>query len=179
MEIKVNNGARLEQTRKCAEDLKRCIDCGNCTLWCPIYEEDRMEESVARGKHKMIRAMLAGEASYNEEFATLLSKCTLCKACTVHCPFEAQVQSTIIASRADKVKTEGISFPNKVVYQWLIPHRWLFGNAVRVASWLQWILSPKRKMPGSGICPSSYRGSGKGEGFRRLPPNSCVSRSRL
>jgi glycolate oxidase iron-sulfur subunit len=162
----MNQDARLEQTKRVAEDLRRCIDCGNCTLWCPIYEEDRMEESVARGKHKMIRAMLAGEARYNEEFATLLSKCTLCKACTVHCPFEAQVQSTIIASRADRVNAEGISLSDKFVYQWLIPHRWLFGNVVRVASGLQWIFFPKAEDARIRHLPLFLSGLGKG---RRIP----------
>ncbi len=157
---------KLEETRNVVEDLKRCIDCGNCTFWCPIYEEDRQEESVARGKHKMIRALLAGETAYNEEFATLLSKCTLCKACTVHCPFESQVQSTIIASRADRVRAQGITAPNKFVYRWLIPHRWLFGNAVRVASWLQYILMPKAEDARIRHLPLFLAGMGKG---RRIP----------
>jgi glycolate oxidase iron-sulfur subunit len=135
----MKNSTRPEQTKKFLEDLKRCIDCGNCTLWCPIYEEEPVESSVARGKHKMIRALLAGEADYSEEFATLLSKCTLCMACTAHCPFQSQVQSTIIASRADRVKAEGIGLSSRFVYRWLIPHRWLFGNVVGIASWLQWI----------------------------------------
>jgi glycolate oxidase iron-sulfur subunit len=162
----MNPGARLEHTKKSAEDLRRCIDCGNCTFWCPIYEEDQTEESVARGKHKMIRAMLAGEAEYNEEFATLLGKCTLCKACTVHCPFESQVQSTIIAARADKVKSEPISFADKFVYQWLIPRRGLFGNAVKVASWLQWIFLPKTDDARIRHLPLFLSGLGKG---RRIP----------
>ena len=157
---------KLDETRNAVEDLKRCIDCGNCTLWCPIYEEDQKEESVARGKHKMIRSLLAGETSYNEEFATLLSKCTLCKACTVHCPFESQVQSTIITSRADKVKAEGISFSKKFVYRWLIPHRWLFGNVVRVASWLQYIFLPKTDDARIRHLPLFLSGLGKG---RRIP----------
>ncbi len=162
----MDHGARLEQTKKCAEDLRRCIDCGNCTLWCPIYEEDQTEESVARGKHKMIRAMLAGEAEYNEEFAASLSKCTLCKACTVHCPFEVQVQSTIIASRADRVKSQGVSLADRFVYQWLIPRRRLFGNAVKVASWLQGVFLRKTDDARIRHLPLFLSGLGKG---RRIP----------
>ena len=45
----------FEQTSRFVNDLKRCIDCGNCTLWCPVYEEEQLESSVARGKQKMIR----------------------------------------------------------------------------------------------------------------------------
>ena len=158
-----------EQTKKFAEDLKRCIDCGNCTLWCPIYEEEPVESSVARGKHKMIRALLAGEGVYTEEFANLLSKCTLCMACTEHCPFKSQVQSTIIASRADKVQATGIGLSSKFIYRWLIPKRRLFGNVVRMASWLQWIFLPKTDASIRHL-PLFLSGLGKGRQIPSIAP---------
>ena len=162
-------GAKFEQTSRFLEDLKRCIDCGNCTLWCPIYEVDQVESSVARGKHKMIRALLAGEEDYTEEFATLLSKCTLCMACTEHCPFKSQVQSTIIASRADKVKAKGVALSSKFIYRWLIPRRRLFGNVVKVASWLQWLFLPKTDAHIRHL-PLFLSGLGKGRQIPSIAP---------
>jgi len=134
---------KFEQIKKFESDLIQCIDCGNCTFWCPIYQELPKESYVARGKNRMIRALLRGKVDYNKEIEDALSKCTLCMTCTEHCPVKCQVQSTIIAARADKVKAKGISLLSRFIYQWLIPHRTLFGNVVRVASWLQWVLLPK------------------------------------
>ena len=165
----MKNNGKLAQTKKFAEDLKRCIDCGNCTLWCPIYEEEPVESSVARGKHKMIRALLAGEGDYTEEFANLLSKCTLCMACTEHCPYKSQVQSTIIASRADKVQATGVSFSSKFIYRWLIPKRRLFGNVVKMASYFQWIFLPKTDVSIRHL-PLFLSGLGKGRQIPSIAP---------
>jgi glycolate oxidase iron-sulfur subunit len=134
---------KFEQLERFKNDIKGCIECGNCTFWCPIYQEEPVESSVARGKIKMIKALLSGEVDYTKEFADLLGTCTLCMACTEHCPVKTQVQSIIAAMRADKVKTKGIPFPSKMVYRWLLPRRKLFGNVARVASWLQGLVFPR------------------------------------
>jgi len=53
--------------------------------------------------------------------------------------------SIIVAGRADKVKAGGIKFPYNIIYRWLLLHRKLFGNVVRLVSWFQGIFSPKTK----------------------------------
>jgi glycolate oxidase iron-sulfur subunit len=63
--------------------------------------------------------------------------------CTEHCPVQAQTPPVITAARADRVKAKGVKFPYNIVYRWLIPHRTLFGNVVRFASWLQGIFLPR------------------------------------
>ena len=130
------------QIERFQEDLKTCIECGNCTLWCPVFQELPQEAYVARGKNLMIRNLLNGELVYDQKVADVLSKCTLCMTCTEHCPVQCQVQSTIIAARADQVADQGIGFLSKLIYRRLIPHRQLFGHVVRLASWLQ-IFLPK------------------------------------
>jgi len=135
--------AKFEQIKKFESDLKQCTKCGYCTFWCPIYEELPVESSVARGKNTMISALLAGEADFSKEFVKLLSICTLCMACAEHCPMKSQVTSVIVAARADKVKAKGVGFLYKLIYQWLLPRRTLFGNTVRFFSWFQSIFLPK------------------------------------
>ncbi len=134
---------KFEQISKFGKDLKQCTRCGYCTFWCPVYEEEPVEPSVARGKITMIRKLLAGEVEYTKEYADLLNKCTLCMACTEHCVAKTQVPPVIVAARADKVKATGMRFPYNIIYRWLIPHRTLFGNVVRFASWFQGIFMPK------------------------------------
>ncbi len=134
---------RYEQIKRFEKDLSQCMKCGFCTFWCPVYQEERIEASVARGKNMMIRGLLAGELDYTQEYADRLNKCTLCMACTVTCPAKANIPNIIVAARADTVKARGLKFPSKIVYRWLLPRRRLFGWVVRFASWFQGIFMPK------------------------------------
>ena len=134
---------RYEQIKRFESDLSQCMKCGFCTFWCPVYQEERIEASVARGKNMMIRGLLAGELDYTQEYADRLNKCTLCMACTTNCPAKANIPNVIVAARADAVKARGLKFPDNLVYRWLLPRRRLFGWVVRFASWFQGIFLPK------------------------------------
>jgi len=135
--------AEFEEIKKFEGDLEQCMKCGFCTFFCPVYQEERIESSVARGKNMMIRALLVGELDYTKEYAERLNKCTLCMACTENCPAKAQIPNIIVAARADTVKARGLRFPYNFIYRWLLPRRTLFGNVVRFASWFQGIFLPK------------------------------------
>jgi len=134
---------RYEQIKRFESDLSQCMKCGFCTFWCPVYQEEWVESSVARGKNIMIRGLLAGDLEYTKEFAERLNKCTLCMACTANCPSKANIPNIIVAGRADMVKARGVKFPYNIVYRWVLPRRTLFGNLVRFASWFQGIFLPK------------------------------------
>jgi len=134
---------RFEEIKKFESDLERCTKCGFCSFWCPVYQEELVESSLARGKNMIIRALLNGEVDYSKELSDRLNKCLLCMTCTANCPVKTQISSVIVAARADKVKAKGVSFPYNIIYRWLIPRRRLFGNVVRLASWLQKVLLPK------------------------------------
>ena len=134
---------RFEQIKRFEKDLSQCMKCGFCTFWCPVYQEERIEASVARGKNMMIRGLLAGELDYTQEYADRLNKCTLCMTCTANCPAKANIPNVIVAARADAVKARGLNFPYNIVYRWLLPRRRLFGWVVRFASWFQGVFMPK------------------------------------
>ncbi len=134
---------RYEQIKRFESDLSQCMKCGFCTFWCPVYQEEHIEASVARGKNMMIRGLLAGELDYTQEYADRLNKCTLCMTCTANCPAKANIPNVIVAARADAVKARGLKFPYNIVYRWLLPRRRLFGWVVRFASWFQGIFLPK------------------------------------
>jgi glycolate oxidase iron-sulfur subunit len=137
------NYDRYEQIKRFESDLGQCMKCGFCTFWCPVYQEERIEASVARGKNMMIRGLLAGELDYTKEYAARLNKCTLCMTCTANCPAKANIPNVIVAARADTTRARGLKFPYNIVYRWLLPRRRLFGWVVRFASWFQGIFMPK------------------------------------
>jgi glycolate oxidase iron-sulfur subunit len=133
----------LKEIKKFQNDLEQCMKCGFCTFWCPVYQEERIESSVARGKNILIRKALAGELELTDELAKKISKCTLCMTCTANCPAKANIPPVIIAARADITRARGIKFPYSFVYRQLLPRRVLFGNVVRIVSWFQAIFLPK------------------------------------
>ena len=120
------------------------MKCGFCTFWCPVYQEERVESSVARGKNMIIRALASGELEFTKELAERLNQCTLCMACTVNCPARVQIPPVIVAARADSARARGIGFPYNIIYRWLLPRRRLFGSVVRIASWFQRLLPRTR-----------------------------------
>ena len=132
-----------EQIDRFKEDLDKCTKCGFCMSYCPVYQEEHLESSVARGKIMLIRALLDGELKPTPQMAEQLNRCTLCMTCTENCPASTHVPTVITAARADKVRLRGLSFPYNVIYRWLLPRRRLFGWVVRFASWFQGIFMPK------------------------------------
>ncbi len=135
--------AKNDNLKRFEKDLWECTKCGYCTFWCPVYQEQPVESSVARGKNEMIRDVLAGKTDFNKEYVDRLSKCLLCRTCTEHCPAKAETPPFIVAARADLVKAKGIHFPYNFVYRSLLPRRQLFGNVVKTASKFQGIFLPR------------------------------------
>jgi glycolate oxidase iron-sulfur subunit len=134
---------KFENINKFSNDLNECIECGNCTLWCPIYQEKQVDEYVARGKNKLVKKILCGKEDYNKKNIDILGMCTLCGTCAEHCPVKCQMQSVTIAARADKVNAKGVGFLPKIIYQKIIPKRYLFGQLVRFASYIQRVFFKK------------------------------------
>jgi glycolate oxidase iron-sulfur subunit len=136
------NKADFTEIKRFENDLGRCMKCGFCTYSCPVYQEERVESSVARGKNMIIRGLLSGDLEYTKEYAGRVNKCTLCMTCTVNCPAKTNIPNVIVAARADLVSARGLKFPSSIIYRSILPRRILFGNVLRAFSWFQKILLP-------------------------------------
>jgi glycolate oxidase iron-sulfur subunit len=134
---------KFKNLKEWEHELSRCSTCGYCTYWCPIYQEDPKEESVTRGKITILKELLSGKIEFTEEIAEVLKRCLLCGTCLEHCPEKAQAPSLFLQGRRDLAKEKGINFPYNILYRRLLPHRRLFGNIVRIASWIQRVFFPK------------------------------------
>ncbi len=156
---------KFEQIKKFEDDLNRCTQCGYCTFWCPLYQEEPLETSVARGKVSAIRKLISTGGDYDEETAGQVNKCMLCLTCAEHCSAKTNVPNAILAAKADKVKAKGVPFPQNIIFKWLLPRPALFGRVVRLASWFQWAFMPKTE---GTIRHLSFFLSALGKG-RRIP----------
>lgn len=81
-------------------ELDACTRCGECSLWCPAYEQDKKEGITPRGRAKAFRdiiktqhglwAKLFGRSKVTkekiEQFVAELYECSTCKQCYEVCP---------------------------------------------------------------------------------------------
>ena len=132
-----------KEIEKFRKELESCMKCGFCAYWCPVYQEEKLEGSGARGRNMLIRNVLDGKLELTEELAEKINKCTLCMTCTENCPAKAKIPPVVIAMRAEITRARGIKFPYNFIFRQLLPRRELFGNVVRIASWFQWAFLPK------------------------------------
>lgn len=91
-------GAALEEWY---EELVRCNKCGFCQATCPIYVERRDEASVARGRLRLLKAVLDGRLPATEGVAERIYRCLLCAACTTTCPSGVEVDSILQTARQE------------------------------------------------------------------------------
>lgn len=135
--------ALLVELSKYERDTEQCMKCGFCSYVCPVYQEEKIEAGVARGKNELVKRLLSGELEMNRELAARLYKCTSCMACTENCPAKAPIPRLVVAAKADIARNMGLPFPLGLVYRGLLPNKKLFGKFLAAASVFQSAFMPK------------------------------------
>ena len=119
---------------------EKCLKCGLCLYYCPIYREKHEESVVARGRNKLITELVNREVDFTKEFNDKLSLCLACNRCSMFCPAGIHADQLVLALRADLVRERGFSLPKKAAYRWLIPYRQRFALLLKLASKFQPLL---------------------------------------
>jgi glycolate oxidase iron-sulfur subunit len=130
----------LKELKKVEKYVDQCMKCGFCTFFCPVYQEERVETSVARGKNYLAKLALRGEQQFTDELGKIIGKCLLCKRCVTNCPAKAQIDRVVVGARAQMVKNKGLGFIKNLVFRKVMANRKAFGNYVRLAKAFQWLL---------------------------------------
>lgn len=130
----------LKELKKVEKYVDQCMKCGFCTFFCPVYQEERVETSVARGKNYLAKLALRGEQQFTDELGKIIGKCLLCKRCSANCPAKAQIDRVVVGARAQMVKNKGLGFIKNLVFRKVMANRKAFGNYVRLARAFQWLL---------------------------------------
>ena len=98
------------ELRDYADDIKQCVKCGTCHAYCPIFDQEKKEPLVARGKVTLAQALLNSEVEIDDRFVENLSKCLLCGTCCDKCPNLVPVDEIVMASRREIAKRKGLTF---------------------------------------------------------------------
>ncbi|HTY64580.1 MAG TPA: (Fe-S)-binding protein [Acidobacteriota bacterium] len=131
------------EIEKVERETAQCMKCGFCTYVCPVYQEERIESGVARGKNELVKGLLNGDLELNRDLADRLYKCTACMACTESCPAKAPIPRIVVAARADAARTMGVRFPYGYAYRNLLTDRKRLGNFLRFGKFIQSAFLPK------------------------------------
>ena len=129
----------LKELKKIEKHAATCMKCGFCSFFCPVYQEERTETSVARGKNYLVREILEGRQEFTDEMGEIIGKCLLCKRCVANCPAKTQIDRVVVGARAEMVRKKGLPFIKNFAFRKVMKNRKAFGRYVKLASKFQWI----------------------------------------
>jgi glycolate oxidase iron-sulfur subunit len=130
----------LKELKKIEQFADQCMKCGFCSFFCPVYQEEKTETSVARGKNYLVKQILSGKQEFTDEMGTIIGKCLLCKRCVANCPSKTQIDRVVVGARAQMVKNKGLGFVKNFAFRKVMSNRKAFGRYVKLAKAFQWML---------------------------------------
>jgi glycolate oxidase iron-sulfur subunit len=130
----------LKELKKIEQYADQCMKCGFCSFFCPVYQEEKTEMSVARGKNYLVKQILKGNQEFTPEMGNIIGKCLLCKRCVAMCPSKTQIDRVVVGARAQMVKQKGLGFIKDFAFKKVMSNRKAFGRYVRLAKTFQWLL---------------------------------------
>jgi len=86
------------------EDIVKCMKCGNCQETCPVYVITKKEARVARGRIRLIKAVMNNEIELTDGVQESLLTCLQCDACRVTCPPGVPVNDLLLEAKAAMIK---------------------------------------------------------------------------
>lgn len=107
--------AKLKQLEDYREEIEQCVKCGACRAHCPVFDAERREGRVARGKVALSQAVLDGEVALEEKVLEDLSQCLLCGSCCAQCPNKVPTEEIVAAARLRIAEQRGLSSFGKLL----------------------------------------------------------------
>ena len=95
--------------------IHECVKCGVCQAHCPIYQVEKKEGTVARGKIALAAAILDGETGLEERLRQDISMCLMCGSCMNKCPNKVPTHDIVGAIRREITDERGLSFIGKSI----------------------------------------------------------------
>lgn len=107
--------AELQNLESFKEEIEKCVKCGACRAYCPVFGAERREGRVARGKVTLAQAILQGDVPLKGKVLEDLSQCLLCGSCRDQCPNKVPTEEIVAAARRCISEQNGLSTFGKAV----------------------------------------------------------------
>ena len=151
--------AELKELKKAEEYADQCMKCGFCAYFCPVYQVEKTETSLARGKNYLAKLAMKGEQKFTPEMGEIIGKCLLCKRCVANCPSKTQIDRVVIAARAQMVQEKGLGFLKNFIYRKALANKRGRARYARLMQRFQWLF-PKSEGKVRHL-PDYIKGMGK------------------
>jgi glycolate oxidase iron-sulfur subunit len=79
--------------------VERCVKCGGCRFGCPTFEVSSDESHTARGRLRLIKALIDGDIKPGRGLNDKIYGCILCGRCSMDCPLGVDVEEIIYHAR--------------------------------------------------------------------------------
>ncbi|KJR42163.1 Fe-S oxidoreductase [Candidatus Magnetoovum chiemensis] len=79
--------------------LSLCVKCGGCKAQCPSYFVHEQETQTARGRLRVMNALLNGQLTPNKKSIDIIYSCLMCGKCSLQCPLGIDLQNIFYSSR--------------------------------------------------------------------------------
>jgi len=124
----LDNGRR-EMLENGLDDMLRCINCGSCINFCPVYHQmGKKYGGKFAGSKGIIMAANLGDASLKKAKEAGSFSCTLCDACWKNCPMKISLMHHVRDIRKLQQKKGMQTEQNKQMLEKLEKHGNPFGN---------------------------------------------------
>lgn len=150
------------------QQLVKCIRCGTCRSVCPVFHEEGMENTTARGKIRLIESVVDGKLQLTPTMQERLSKCLLCLACVQGCPSGVRTDELFLSARQALAEKNGLPLIKRIAFTSL-QYRWLFDMGLRLGATFQGLVF--RDAPGSRGKQARIPLPGAGLTARRIIPS--------
>ncbi len=107
--------AKLKKLEDYREEIEQCVKCGACRAHCPVFDVEKREGRVARGKIALAHSILEGEVGLEPKVLEDLSQCLLCGSCCDQCPNKVPTEDIVAAARRRIAEQKGLSMFGKGV----------------------------------------------------------------
>lgn len=133
----------FDDVKTLKKELLRCMKCGNCMSVCPVYNVEKKESSVARGKIALGEAVIDNKIDIDDEtLVKLIFNCLVCKSCMMACPSGVRFDRIIIGLRAAIARKKGIPFVKKALFG-LLKNPELFDKGMKAFAAMQGVFLRK------------------------------------
>ena len=130
----------LKELKKVEKYADQCMKCGFCAFYCPVYQVEKTETSVARGKNYLAKMAIKGEQEFTPELGEIIGKCLLCKRCVANCPAGTEIDRVVIATRAQMVHAKGLDCTKNFVYRKVMANKKAMNRYARLFQKFQWMM---------------------------------------
>ena len=114
---------QLKQIKLLRDEVEKCVRCGLCLYYCPVYAEESDENYVARGRNRLVKEIIDNHKDLRTGRRDRFSKCLLCRRCTMVCPQGIRTDMITVAARAELAKGDGLPVYKSIAFRKLLKDR--------------------------------------------------------